>query len=259
MNIHEMALTLAEALLRSQLPPERDDLFPPAVGRRPAPEVPPLTITISREVGALGTTIATAIGKQLGWPVYDQEIINKIAEEMGKPTTHVRGVDEKYFSWVEESLAGLLTEYHVNPASYLKHLLATVRGLGVKGRCVIVGRGANFILPPERTLRVRLIGELKDRIQVIGRLKGISDREAGRWIETTERERVRFVQSNFGKDPTDPHHYDLVLNVSRLSVTECAETIIDTLHRMERREAPDAADGDRPASAGEAKLAAASV
>jgi cytidylate kinase len=186
-------------------------------------------------VGALGTTTATEVGKRLEWPVYDQEIINKIAEEMGKPSPKVRGVDERYFNWLEECMAGLLTDYHVSPAAYLKYLIGTVRALGVKGRCVIVGRGANFILPPETTLRVRLIGDLKDRIQVIGRRRGVSNREAARWIETTEAERVRFVQCNFGKNPADPQYYDLVLNTSRLSAAECADTIIHTLHAMMER------------------------
>lgn len=240
MNVREMTLGLAEALLRSQFLPGAGEVSLTAAGQRPDRKVPLFTIAISREAGALGTTVANEIGKRLGWPVYDQEIIDKIAEEMGKPSTHVRGVDERHFNWLEECLAGLLSEYHVNPTSYLKHLIGTVRALGVKGRCAIVGRGAAFILPPETTLRVRLIAELKDRIKAIGRQRGISDAEAARWIENTEKDRIRFVQASFGKDSTDPRHYDLVLNTSRLSAAECAETIISALHgMMERDELPD--------------------
>jgi cytidylate kinase len=223
MNVRDVSLSLAEALLRSHTVTGAGEHEGPA-GERPA-----FTVTISREVGALGTTVGTEVATRLGWPLYDHEIINKIAEEMGKPTTHVRGVDERQFSWLEECLAGLMSEYRVNPSEYLKHLIGTVRGLGARGRCVIVGRGANFILPPETTLRVRLVADLKDRINVIGRLRGISDRDARRWIEEVEKERTRFVQSNFGKDVADPRHYDLVLNTSRLSPEECAETIIHTL------------------------------
>lgn len=221
MNVHDMALNLTEAVLRSHFPAETD--------KSPARETRPYTITISREVGALGTTTANEIGNRLQWPVYDHEIIDKIAEELGKPSTHVRGVDERYFNWLEECMAGLLTEYHVSPAAYLKNLIGTVRALGVKGKCVIVGRGANFILPPETTLRVRLIADLKDRISVIGRLRGISDKEAARWITATEAERVRFVRCNFGMDPAAPLHYDLVLNTSRVTPAECAETIVHLL------------------------------
>jgi cytidylate kinase len=248
MNVRDVALSLAEALLRSELPPETAENGSPTARRRPVKEKPPFTIAISREVGALGTTTAKEIGKRLGWPVYDQEIINKIAEEMGKPTTHVRGVDERYFNWLEECLGGLVAEYHVSPSAYLKHLIGTVRGLGVKGRCVIVGRGASFILPPETTLRVRLVAELADRIKVIGRLRGVSDREAERWIELTDAARVQFVKRNFGKDPADPLHFDLVLNTSRLTPAECAEAIVRVLHLLEERE-PAATEQALPAPA----------
>jgi cytidylate kinase len=235
MNVSDMTLMLADALLRSQFLPGAEEDSLSAAGRRPVRKASLFTVTISREVGALGTAVGHEIGQRLEWPVYDQEIINKIAEEMGKPSTHVRGVDEKHFNWLEECLAGLLSDYHVNPTSYLKHLIGTVRALGLKGKCVIVGRGANFILPPETTLRVRLIAELKDRIKVIGRLRGISDAEAARWIEKTENDRVRFVQATFGKDLANPLHYDLVLNTSRLSAAECADTVINTLHGMMKR------------------------
>jgi cytidylate kinase len=238
MNVRDVSLSLAEALLRSDSAPRAGQ------GELRSP----LTVTISREVGALGTTVATEVGKQLGWPVYDQEIINKIADEMGKSLSQVRGLDERHVSWLEEALAGLSTDTPVSPTSYLKHLIATFHGLAVKGRCIIVGRGANYILPPRTTLSVRLVGDLQDRIKAVGQRRGISDREATRWMEQTENHRVGFIRDSFGKDSADPHHYDLVLNTSRLSVAECAESIVHALHLIERRAQP-AQERTRTASA----------
>jgi cytidylate kinase len=234
MNVRDMTLTLTEALLRSHTATGSGE----AGEKGAAGKKPPFTITISREVGALGHTVAEEVAKRLKWPLHDQEIINKIAEEMGKPSTHVRGVDERYFSWLEECMAGVMSDYHVNPTAYLKHLIGTVRGLGAQGRCVIVGRGANFILPPETTLRVRLVGDLKDRIKVMGWRRGISDREAERLIEKLEQERTRFIRGHFDRDNTDPRHYDLVLNTSRLSVEESTDIIIHTLEMLEHRREP---------------------
>lgn len=237
MNVRDMTLSLTEALLRSHLPLEAGpDTSSRSSEKHRAKEKPPFTVTISREAGALGATVAAEVGKRLGWPTYDQEIINKVAEEMGKSSTHVRRVDERHFNWLEECLTGLPAHSSVSPSAYLKCLVGTIRGLGIKGGCVIVGRGANFILPPETTLRFRLISELKDRIKVIAARRGVSEGEAAHWIERTDEERARFVQANFGKDSADPRHYDLVLNTSRLSAEECAETIIHTLHLLERRE-----------------------
>jgi len=44
---------------------------------------------------------------------------------------------------------------------------------------------------------------------------------------------VQFVKDHFYKDATDPHRYDLILNTSRWSEAECAEFIVQAVHRIE--------------------------
>jgi cytidylate kinase len=78
---------------------------------------------------------------------------------------------------------------------------------------------------------------MPDRVQHIGRLRGLSDREAARWVEKTEVDRTLFVKKNFSKDVSDPHNYDLILNMSRLSIEDAAEEIVQTLSRFEARRA----------------------
>lgn len=225
--MNNFTFSLTEAILRSQSASGNLDHLPE--GEKP------LTITISREVGALGTSVGTELSKQLGWPLYDQDLVGKIAEETKRPTCHVRSVDEKYFNWLAECLTGLMSDYHISSGTYLKNLITIIRGLGLVGRAIIVGRAGNFILPTETTVRVRLVADRKDRVRTIGRLKGISDHDAERYIETTEAARTLFVKKNFNSDPTDPHNYDLVLNMSRLSVPEAAEQIVKLLHTFEKR------------------------
>jgi cytidylate kinase len=229
MNYHNFSLSLAQSLLRSEAVPDKHNL-----AHAPQPSGA-FTISISREVGALGTAVARAVGARLGWPVYDQEIIDKVAEEMRQPTFQVQAVDERPAHLFEEFVSTLLGEYHVSADTYLKYLIATVRALGVVGHCVIVGRGSFCILPPGSTLLVRLVGDRADRVRTMARQRGLSEREAAAWVDTTEYDRVQFVKRYFKVDPADPHLYDLVLNVSRLSIEECAEVIIATLRRFEAR------------------------
>src|SRR5689334_4449644 len=103
---------------------------------------------------------------------------------------------------------------------------------------MIVGRGANSILPAATTLRIRLVAVLEDRVQVIARWLGLADREAATWVEKTKRQRLGFVQRYFGKDLTDPLHYDLVLNMTRLSAEDRAEMMIQMLRPIEGRGFP---------------------
>src|SRR5207253_2128180 len=119
--------------------------------------------------------------------------------------------------------------------AYVRHLMETIVSLGAHGECVIVGRGAAEILPAYTSLRVRLVGPREDRIAATSQRLSISLAEATRWIDETDRERVRFVKDYFRKDPTDPNGYDLILNFVRWSVLECAAIIIEALHRMQGR------------------------
>ena len=72
---------------------------------------------------------------------------------------------------------------------------------------------------------------------MIGRERGLNPTEAARYVESTDRERSRFIRLHFRKDLTDPLLYDLVLNASRLSVEECASIVIETLLRLQARNA----------------------
>ena len=97
------------------------------------------------------------------------------------------------------------------------------------GECVIVGRGAAFILPVETTLRVRLVAPVKDRVLMFSETRHVSAEEAARRVRTIDRERIDFVHDHFQKNPTDPGQYDLILNAGRLTVEAEAGLVIDAL------------------------------
>jgi hypothetical protein len=215
------------------------------------PALRPFTITVSRESGAQGKLAAAEIGRLLGWPVYDREIMEKIAERLGRPASHVEGVDERPVGWFEECLTGLLAGQRVAPGTYLRHLVGVIRGLGLIGHCVIVGRGANCVLPPATTLRVRLVAPPADRVRVVAARHGLSADDAAKWVARTDRQRLDFVRDHFHKDAAAADQYDLVLNSARLSVPECARTAVDVLRVLEARAAGEHAAA--PALAGAAR------
>jgi cytidylate kinase len=192
-------------------------------------------VTVSREVGALGSAVGAEVARRLNCPLYDRQILDKVAGEMRRPTFSLETVDERPVGWLEGALSSLLSDYHVDADAYLKYLIGTVRGLGLSGPGVFVGRGATWILPPETNVRVRLLADRADRIRNMARRLGCGEHEAAQWVERTEHDRGRFARRHFNVDPADPHHYDLCLNVSRLTVAECADLIIETLHRFAAR------------------------
>lgn len=200
-------------------------------GERPRPPAP--TIAISREAGANGGSIARVIGTRLGWPVYDRELVELVADSMKVRAGLLDDLDERRSNWIRECMESFGSGPNVSHSAYMHRLTETLLALAAHGECVIVGRGAAGVLPGATTLRVRLVAPREHRIAVIQERRKISRAEAIHWVETTDRERSGFLQEHFGADLTDPKHCDLVLNSARFSAAECAELVIEALHRLQ--------------------------
>ena len=194
-----------------------------------------VSVALMREAGTPGTQVAHEAGARLGWQVYDQNLLEGIANELGLRHNLLDSVDERHKSWLTECIEAFGSVPSVSENTYVRHLVQTVLPLGAHGHCVIVGRGSAFILPGDRTLRILLVGDLKDRIEGAARRQGLSLPEAARWVEQTQRDRARFVRDHFQKEISEPHHYDLILNSSRWSVAECADLLVKAVRQREAR------------------------
>ena len=138
--------------------------------------------------------------------------------------------------WLRETVDWLVLGSPVSDQAYFHRLQESLRALAAKGECVIVGRGAVFVLPAETTLRVRLVADRVDRIAQIGREQALSPEAAARHLEESDRQRAAFIRERFGKDTTDPVHYDLVVNLSRWTVDEAADLIVGSLAQLRKHE-----------------------
>ena len=107
-------------------------------------------VTISREPGSGGLVVARKLSEEMSMDLWHQDVINKMAEVSDVSTRLLQTLDEKGLTVLEDWLASLVNERHLWPDEYLQHLMKVVGTIGEHGRAVIVGRGANFILPPEK-------------------------------------------------------------------------------------------------------------
>jgi cytidylate kinase len=197
--------------------------------QHPVSQVPPLSVAISRQSGSRGSSIAQVVGARLGWPVYDHELLTRIAEEKGLSARLLEHLDERCHTWMEKILSSFSTESNDLDAVYLKHLVQMLMSLGNVGHCIIVGRGATHVLPIESTLRVRVVAPHAFRVSETVQRKGMTKIEAERWVDKTDADRKCFVRAYFFKDAADPLNYDLVLNSSRFSIDDCAEMIVEAV------------------------------
>jgi len=182
-------------------------------------------ITISREPGSGGRIVATELGKKLSLDVFHQEIINEMAESAQVSSRILETLDEKGLSVLDEWITSLVDKQHLWPDQYLRHLMKVIGTIGKHGSAVIVGRGANFVLPSEGRIRVRIVAPLNVRVENVSSNFGVSAEDAKRRIIRTESERRAFIRKYFNADITDPINYDLVLNTGTLSIEAAANVI----------------------------------
>jgi cytidylate kinase len=204
------------------------------VDSQPSPrETPPIAITVSRQAGSGGAEIARAVGERLGWQVYDGELLIRIAEEKGLSTRLVEHLDERCTNWLEEIAGSLSTRSSPTEWTYTKHLVEVLLSLGKIGHCVIVGRGANHVLRPDTTVRIRVVAPRNMRVARTEQQQGMTNADAERWVDKTDADRTRFVNTHFNKDPDDPLNHDLILNSGRYSIDDCAALIVQAAHLKE--------------------------
>jgi cytidylate kinase len=180
-------------------------------------------LTVAREFGSGGGRIANIVARQLGWKLFDQEIIGRIAQAAHVESKVVRHYDERVDSWLrrvnEEAIRGValaagrpLAEDDIFDAHAMADLTRNIIEEAYEaGNCVIVGRGAQCILHHKHdAFHVFVYAPLRERIERLKkRLEHGADVEQR--LRTVDGERAKYLHRQFGRHWCDPHLYDLML------------------------------------------------
>jgi cytidylate kinase len=183
------------------------------------------TVTISREPGSGGRLVAAKLAEKLGIEVFHQEVIHEIAQSADVSEKLLETLDEKGLSTLQDWISSLVYDRYLWPDEYLQHLMKVIGTIGKHGHAVIVGRGANFILPSEKRFSVRIVAPQKWRIQNVSNEYKIPVEEARRRVMRTESDRRAFIRKYFNADIADPNNYDLVINAATLGVDDGVKLI----------------------------------
>jgi len=184
-----------------------------------------VTLALSRETGARGSSIARRAGRKLGWQVYDQELLQYVANEGPLRQELVEQLSPQAVQWVEERLEHLLHEQALSQHPSMVQLARSILALGAQGKVVLIGRGAGALLPPASTLYVRVVAPLADRIGYQAQRLRLTVEEAVEQVRVRDKQRTEFLATHFHRQSSDIYQYDLVLNSSLLGEDTCAELI----------------------------------
>lgn len=190
-----------------------------------------LIITIGRQFGSGGLAVAHELGKRLGIPVYDNELIRKAAQDSGFSAEIFAQKDEKrsFFSFIN-SFSG--TEDYMSEGGLFNMQCETIRRIAVSGPAVIVGRCSNYVLRDHPgTIDVFLTSPVNIRIERIKERQELDMEKAEDFIIQKDKAREDYYNyytfGNWGKSSD----YDLCLDSSILGIEGTAEFIIEFARR----------------------------
>jgi cytidylate kinase len=190
-------------------------------------------VTLSREPGSGGRIVATRLAEKLGIDIFHQEVIHEMAKSASVSETLLETLDERGLSTLEDWISSLVYDRYLWPDEYLQHLMKVIGTIGKHGRALVVGRGANFVLPADKRFAVRIVAPQAWRIENVAREFGLSREDAKRRVMRTESDRRAFIRKYFNADIADPTNYDLVINTATLSLDNAVTMISAALGMVE--------------------------
>lgn len=195
-----------------------------------------LIINIGRQFGGGGLGVAMELGKKLGIPVYDRELITKAAQDSGFSAELFVQSDEKRrifsLSSIFASLTSAPADNYMSDKGLFEIQCATIRKIAEQGSAIIVGRCSDYVLRDlDCTLNVFLTSPLSERVARICERHNLGEEKAESLILQKDRAREEyynyFTFGNWGVAST----YDLCIDSSKLGIEGTADFIIDFAKR----------------------------
>jgi cytidylate kinase len=212
--------------------------------------VPPaetVVVTISRQFGSGGATVARLVAQKAGLQYVDQEIINEVARRLGVDVEQAARQDEQTAGMVGHLLEAVRASNPFNigygallqPAfvltqskeqAYLQLTQRVILEAASQGNAVIVGRGSQFLLHSvPRTLHISIFSPLPQRIENIMQRFNLDYAQATRLVEQRDYEHQSYLRRHYGSDGRQSDLYHLLINTGLFSFELTADFICQAL------------------------------
>lgn len=196
-------------------------------------------ITISSSFGAGGSVVAEQVGSMLGWKVINRAIPAEVALQLSVPMEVALAHDEESGDrfWralvrsatqlAAEGGADLPPEIFTGEHAFRSITETIIRNIAESSDCVIVGRAASIILK-DRTdvFSVRLDGPVSARIQQAMLALDLTQGEAKRKLEHTDRARKEYIRHFYRQHWADPMLYHLLIDSTAVPLEVCAQLVV---------------------------------
>jgi len=201
-------------------------------------------ITISRMYGAGGSDVAAHVAGALGWPLYDNDVVDRVSARLGVTLAEVKERDERIPSMAERiattmtmSAPEMMPPMPRRPTPTQEQLVleATRRVIEdavQQGPGVFVGRGAQSLLAARPdALHVFCYAPKEFLTRFVVEHRQVAPHDAERTVAETNKQREAYVKRNFHRNWLDFANYHLCLNTGWLGIIGAAELVVEAARR----------------------------
>lgn len=196
-------------------------------------------ITISREFGAGGSSVARLVAEQLRWRLVDNQVVDEVARRAGLSPSDVAEREERGPSFIERLARALSTATpellssenvelpEAEEARLVRLSEQVIADACRDGNVVVVGRAAVALLGTRvDALHVRLVGSVDHRATVVAERLGLDLESAHKRVKDVDANRSRYHRQWYNRDWYDPRNYHLTLNTGWLGLERTADVIV---------------------------------
>ena len=195
-------------------------------------------ITISRQFGAGGKTLGEMLSEKLGYVLYDNELIQMVAERAKVTEDSVEFIEKEARGKFQHFISGIVPksisdmrskqEYAIDEEVYVDVLRDIINKIAEGDNAIIIGRGSQYILQgKENVFHVLATANIEDREKFLVKKYGLTKTESIKAVELDNRKRMNLYRK-FGKDDYDkPLPYHLVVNTSKMTLETACDLICE--------------------------------
>jgi len=191
-------------------------------------------ITISREFGSGGETIARLVAEKTKFHLVNKETI-------------IKGLSDYGIEQPPEDPEKAVSKEDIGPdgRNYIEAMHDYIYDLAIRNNLVILGRGGSFLFkdyPP--ALHVRVIAQFTHRVNKVMKLYGLNSETAVKLVKEKDHEKRQYYRRIFDLNWNNTRPYDLVLNTEKMGLEDAADIVVAGYRiHAEPRQVKDGPDG----------------
>ncbi len=198
-----------------------------------------IVISIGRQCGSGGHEVGEKLAERYGIKLYDRNLIDLLAEQMGKDVESVAKAEERPAGLFGSRKGGFAAKEKdlMNRLSKSDELFlnerALIQKLAAEESCVIVGRGANGILADNPdVLHLYIYAPESFRIpRVKEEFKIDFDSDAKKKMDEMDKARREYFEFYTGKTWGYYDHHDLMIDASLLGIDGTVDLIASVVDK----------------------------